>query len=158
MSPRDAAPPPADAGAILRGAAERGTRMGLRYAGAVTPAEAHRLAQDGAAKIVDVRTQVEYDQVGHVPGTPLIVWPRSADPVSVEEFIDAVKAQFEPSDKLLFLCRSGVRSHYAATALAHAGFTGAYNVIEGFEGEHGAGSNGWRAAGLPWVRPHSSGG
>ena len=148
MSARDT-PPPAQASAILDGAADRGARMSLRYAGAVTPAEAHRLAQDGVAKIVDVRTRAEYEQVGHVPGTPLIVWPRSGDPASVEEFVEAVKAQFDPSDKLLFLCRSGVRSHYAAEALARAGFNAAYNILEGFEGEYGAGTNGWRAAGLP---------
>jgi len=32
----------------------------LRYAGAVTPQEAHRLREAGAAAIVDVRTPAEY--------------------------------------------------------------------------------------------------
>jgi rhodanese-related sulfurtransferase len=151
VSPRDPQPQ-ADAQSILHGAAERGARMGLRYAGAVTPEEAHRLAQAGAAKIVDVRTRAEYEQVGHVPATPLIEWPRSGEPAAVAAFIAAVKASFTPADKLLFLCRSGVRSHYAAEVAAHAGFAGAYNILEGFEGDYGAGTNGWKAAQLPWER------
>ena len=36
--------------------------------------------------------------------------------------------------------------------LAQAGFRHAYNVLEGFEGDHGLGANGWRAAGLPWKK------
>ena len=151
MSAREG-PAGADTQAILRGAAERGARMRLRYAGAVTPEEAHRLAREGEAKIVDVRTRAEYEQVGHVAGTPLIEWPRSGEPAAVAAFVAAVKANFKPTDKLMFLCRSGVRSHYAAEVAAHAGFTGAYNILEGFEGEYGAGTNGWKAAQLPWER------
>ena len=135
---------------ILGHAAERAQRMGLRYAGAVTPAEAHRLREAGAATIVDVRTEPEYAQVGHVPGTPRIEWPRNADRAALQAFIDQVSAAHHPSEKLLFLCRSGVRSHYAAEFAAHAGYQNAYNVLEGFEGEYGAGTNGWRAAGLPF--------
>jgi len=135
---------------ILAHAAERAQRMGLRYAGAVTPAEAHRLREAGAAIIVDVRTPPEYAQVGHVPGTPLVEWPRNGDRAALGAFLEEIRARFEPEEKLLFLCRSGVRSHYAAELAAHAGYPNAYNVLEGFEGEYGAGTNGWRAAGLPW--------
>jgi rhodanese-related sulfurtransferase len=66
--------------------------------------------------------------------------------------VDALHAKYEPSERLLFLCRSGVRSHYAAQLAAQAGFENTYNVLEGFEGEYGAGTNGWRAAGLPWEK------
>ncbi len=135
---------------ILGHAAERAQRMGLRYAGAVTPAEAHRLREAGAATIVDVRTEPEYVQVGRVPGTPRIEWPRNASRDELNLFLDALRAQYQPARKLLFLCRSGVRSHYAAELAAHAGYQHAYNVLEGFEGEYGAGTNGWRAAGLPF--------
>jgi len=141
--------PPA-AASILAHAAERGQRMGLRYAGAVTPAEAKELADAGAAIIVDVRTEPEYIQVGHVPGTPRIEWPRNGGPDQMQAFVDALGDKYETGEKLLFLCRSGVRSHYAAELAAHAGYSNAYNVLEGFEGEYGAGTNGWRAAGLPW--------
>jgi rhodanese-related sulfurtransferase len=141
-----------EADAILARAAERGREMGLRYAGAVTPQEAYRLTEEGAARIVDVRTPPEWQFVGHVPDTPLVEWPRSGPPEAYQAFLDAVRERFDPAEKLLFFCRSGVRSHYAAELAAHAGFRNAYNVLEGFEGEQGAGFNGWRAAGLPWKK------
>ena len=152
MSAREAPPVEAHVEQILGHAAQRGERMGLRYAGAVTPDEAHRLREAGAAVIVDVRTPPEYAQVGHVPGTPLIEWPRDGGRAEMQAFLESLRAQFDSSVKLLFLCRSGVRSHYAAELAAHAGYHHAYNVLEGFEGEYGAGANGWRAAGLPWQR------
>ena len=135
---------------VLAHAAERGQRMGLRYAGAVTPQEAKQLADAGVARIVDVRTQPEYEQVGHIPGTPLIEWPRNGGPQEMQAFLAALQAKYPTSEKLLFLCRSCVRSHYAAELATQAGYESAYNILEGFEGEYGAGKNGWRAGGLPW--------
>jgi rhodanese-related sulfurtransferase len=149
VSAREAPPAEAHVEQILGHAAQRGERMGLRYAGAVTPQEAHHLREAGAAVIVDVRTPAEYAQVGHVPETPLIEWPRNGGRAEMQSFLDALRAQFDPSEKVLFICRSGVRSHYAAELAAHAGYESAYNVLEGFEGEYGAGTNGWKAAGLP---------
>lgn len=137
--------------AIFARAGGRALRMGLSYAGAVTPAEAYRLREAGVATIVDVRTQPEWQLVGHVAGTPLIEWPREGDRESLGAFLEKLRAEFDPSQALLLLCRSGVRSHFAAQLAAHAGFGRAYNVLEGFEGVHGAG-NGWRNAGLPWER------
>ena len=57
----------------------------------------------------------------------------------------------------MFLCRSGVRSHSAAMAAAQAGWSEAYNILEGFEGDkdreqHRGAVGGWRKAGLPWVQ------
>ena len=140
---------PAEAVQIFEQAAQRRRQMGLEYAGAVTPREAHELRAAGAATIVDVRTQPEWQFVGHVPGAPLIEWPRGGDDSA---FLEAVRDRFQPDEALLFLCRSGVRSHYAATLAARAGFHRAYNVLDGFEGDMGAGHNGWRAAGLPWQK------
>jgi len=152
VSARDASEPELEAPtAILERAAHRGHRMGLHYAGAVTPTEAHHLAEAGAANIVDVRTQAEWRDVGHVEGPPLIVWPRDGGAQEVTEFLKHLRETFDTSQPLLFLCRSGVRSHHAALAAAMVGFTKAYNVLEGFEGHPGAG-DGWRAAGLPWTR------
>jgi len=56
---------------------------------------------------------------------------------------------------VLFLCRSGGRSHDAAVAATAAGFGACYNVLQGFEGDrdpdaHRNTVGGWRAAGLPW--------
>ena len=58
---------------------------------------------------------------------------------------------------LLFMCRSGVRSHNAATAATQAGFAQSINVLQGFEGDKdplGQRNNigGWRKAGLPWTQ------
>src|SRR5262249_19634203 len=127
VSTREAPPAEAQVEQILGHAAERAERMGLRYAGAVTPGEAHRLSEAGAAVIVDVRTPAEYTQVGHVQGTPLIVWPRDGGRAELQAFLEALQAQFDLSKRLLFLCRSGVRSHYAAELAAHAGYAQAYN-------------------------------
>lgn len=134
--------------AIFARAAQRARQMGLPYAGAVTPAEAQALAQSSVAKILDVRTVPEYQQVGHVPGTPLIVWPRDGAQQDYQAFVDGVSGQFEPAQPLLLLCRSGARSHHAAHLLTQAGFQRAYNILEGFEGAQPG--QGWRAAGLPW--------
>jgi rhodanese-related sulfurtransferase len=56
---------------------------------------------------------------------------------------------------VLFLCRSGARSHHAAQLATENGYTAAYNILEGFEGDKNAQGqrrsvNGWVAAGLPW--------
>ena len=108
--------------AIFERAAERARSMGLAYAGAVTPAEAQALRDAGAARLVDVRTPEEHRDVGHVADTPLVVWPRSGAPDEVRRFVDALREKYEPGEPLLFLCRSGVRSHYAAHVLTQAGF------------------------------------
>jgi rhodanese-related sulfurtransferase len=141
-----------DAAAEIFGRANhRAHELGLNYAGAVTPTEAHQLAEAGAARIVDVRTPEEWRDVGHVDGPALIVWPRSGGEEEVQAFLKKLRERFEPSQPLLFLCRSGARSHYAAHVAAAAGFRKAYNILEGFEGHPGA-NDGWRAAGLPWKK------
>ena len=53
--------------------------------------------------------------------------------------------------------RSGVRSNNAATLAAGHGYTNAYNILEGFEGDkdahgHRGKLGGWRFAGLPWIQ------
>jgi len=131
---------------------------GLPYAGAVTPAEAYRLVEAGAARLVDVRTRFENEYVGRVPDAPLIEWKALDAPAPDPRFIERLEALEPDRDvALLFLCRSGVRSHAAAIAATEAGYTGAFNILEGFEGEvdeHGQRGTrgGWRKAGLPWVQ------
>ena len=152
MSAREADEQQLEAPAEIFGrATHRAHRMGLQYAGAVTPTEAHDLAESGAARIVDVRTPEEWREVGHIDGPALIVWPREGSADEVNAFVKKLRERFELSQALLFICRSGVRSHYAAHVAATAGFRKAYNVLEGFEGHPGA-NDGWKAAGLPWTR------
>jgi len=150
VSAREAAGAPA----IFEKAAERGRAKGLAYAGEVTPAEAWALHAAGAARIVDVRTRPEHEFVGRIPGTPLVEWRRYGDTQPNESFLQELAEAVDPATPLLFLCRSGVRSHSAAELATRAGYRKSYNILEGFEGNlDGAahrGATGWRAAGLPW--------
>lgn len=140
---------------IKQKAKERGRQLNLPYAGALLPAEAHALMQQGA-KLVDVRTDPELLYVGAVPGGEAIEWNTfqgTRNPAFLEELAKAVKKD-EP---VMFLCRSGVRSHQAAIAATQAGWKEAYNILEGFEGDKDANGHrntvgGWRKAGLPWIQ------
>src|ERR671914_366746 len=58
---------------IKKAAQERARKMGLGYAGALLPAEAHQLMKAGA-KLVDVRTKPELLYVGKVPGSLAVEW------------------------------------------------------------------------------------
>jgi rhodanese-related sulfurtransferase len=131
--------------ALFERAAARAEQEGLPYAGAVTPEEAHALTQAGQATIVDVRTRSEFEQVGHVEGTQLIEWRRDGEQQPDPRFLERLKVAYPKDVALLFICRSGVRSHYAAEIAAQAGYKRAFNVLSGFE-------QGWRPAGLPWVK------
>ena len=130
---------------VFERAAARAEELSLTYAGAVTVQEAHDLHMSGAATIVDVRTRSEFEQVGRVEGTPLFEWRLDGAHQPDPRFTGRLLARYRTDEALLLICRSGVRSHYAAEALTDAGFTRVYNVLDGFEA-------GWRPAGLPWVK------
>jgi rhodanese-related sulfurtransferase len=142
--------------AIRNAAAERGRHLGLPYTGALTPAEAHKLMQAGA-KLVDVRTKPELLYVGYVPGAILVEWQTYPGSARNPDFLAQLSEAAQRGDTLMFLCRSGVRSHFAAAAAAQAGWGECYNVLEGFEGDKDAAQHrgtvgGWRKAGLPWAQ------
>ncbi len=148
---------PESSEAIFQRASDRAKALGLPYAGALTPREAHALKQAGAAAIVDVRTQAEWDYVGRVPDTELIEWRKLGERTPNPQFIEELAARHARDEPLLFLCRSAVRSHHAADAATRAGFQRSYNILEGFEGDLDAAQQrgnrgGWRAAGLPWIQ------
>jgi len=135
------------------------------YAGDITPKEAwDRLASDPNAKLVDVRTQAEWVYVG-IPDLaaldkkPLLVsWQVFPTMAKNDAFAQQVEAQgVKPGDTVLFLCRSGVRSKAAAELLTSLGYTAAYNILDGFEGQldaerHRGVAGGWKAQGLPWAQ------
>jgi len=143
---------------ILQKAAERARQMGLPYSGALTPAEAHEVLRSApGAKLVDVRTRAEWDYVGRIPGAveiELLTYPGNRpNPGFVAELEDKVNKDAP----VLFICRSGGRSHTAAMLATQAGYGASYNVLEGFEGDKDAQGQrntvgGWRAAGLPWTQ------
>jgi rhodanese-related sulfurtransferase len=142
----------------LQKAHERAKESGLPYDGALTPAEAYEVLEHApGAKLVDVRTRAELDWVGRIPGAveiELLTYPGSRPN---PDFIKELEAQVDKDSLVMFICRSGGRSHNAATLAAQAGYSETYNVLEGFEGDKDAGGHrnsvgGWRAASLPWTQ------
>jgi rhodanese-related sulfurtransferase len=144
---------------ILKAARERAQRMSLPYDGALTPREANELwRQAPNAKLVDVRTRAEWDYVGRIPGAAeveLLTYPGNRpNPAFLAELERQAGDKQAP---LMFLCRSGARSHNAAALATQAGYSACYNVLEGFEGDKDAQGHrntvgGWRVAGLPWTQ------
>ena len=75
----------------------------------------------------------------------------------VADFLGQLAKTVAKDEPVMFLCRSGVRSHQAAIAATQAGWREAYNILEGFEGDkdtegHRNTLGGWRKAGLPWIQ------
>ncbi|MBK6636378.1 MAG: rhodanese-like domain-containing protein [Rhodocyclaceae bacterium] len=141
---------------LLARATQRANELKLPYAGAFTPKEAHEvLALASNARLLDVRTQVEWSFVGRIEGALELEFMHYPGMTPNPNFVDSLKGVVTPDDLLLFLCRTGGRSNAAATAATSAGYGKCYNILEGFEGDLNADGqrnkvNGWRAAGLPW--------
>jgi rhodanese-related sulfurtransferase len=134
------------------------------YAGDLSVEETWALLEkDPKAQLIDVRTVAEWNFVGlpdlSALGKPVhrIEWQSFPSMQPNPNFL-ADAAQVMGEDKsapVVFLCRSGARSRAAAMALTRAGFTGAFNIANGFEGAvdaegHRGAIDGWKAAGLPW--------
>jgi rhodanese-related sulfurtransferase len=135
------------------------------YAGDIEPKEAWELLKSNpAAQVVDVRTMAEWSFVGLPDLSPLgrqvlcVEWQNFPDMAPNQNFVAETQAAARGATidtPLLFLCRSGARSRGAAIAMTRAGFTAAYNIAGGFEGDldparHRGSKNGWKAEGLPW--------
>ena len=143
---------------ILHLAQERARHLKLPYEGALTPQEAFEITQLApAAKLVDVRTRAELDWVGRIPSAAEIEWNTYPGNQSNPHFLNQLRQQVKPGSVVMFICRSGARSHAAAIAANASGYPDCYNVLEGFEGDkdaHGQRGkvSGWRFAGLPWAQ------
>lgn len=141
---------------ILQAAQQRAQEFGLPYQGALDPLETHELLRLApGAKLVDVRTRAETIWVGCIPGTVEIEWISYPAMKQNAHFIDQLEQEVSKEALVLFICRSGQRSHHAAIAATKAGFANCFNVLEGFEGDlddegHRNRLNGWRARNLPW--------
>ncbi len=126
------------------------------------------LGEDSEALLVDVRSQAEWTFVG-VPDLTsigkeaiLLEWQSYPGMMCNTDFVSelrrAVGARGAGDETaLFFLCRSGGRSAAAAAAMTAAGYRSCFNVADGFEGRldvtrHRGVSDGWKAAGLPWVQ------
>jgi rhodanese-related sulfurtransferase len=143
---------------ILDTAQSRGQGKGLAYQGEVLPQEAYALLQRApGARLIDVRTRAEFDYVGRIPGSVEIEWQSYPGGHPNKTFLAELRAQVDREALVMFICRSGARSHAAAEAAASAGYTQVYNVLEGFQGDkdgerHRDSVGGWRVAGLPWYQ------
>jgi len=141
---------------ILRLAQARAQQARLPYSGAVTPLEAADILRMApGARLVDVRTRAELDWVGRIPGAVEIEWNSWPGGVPNPHFLAQLTHQVDKEALVLFICRSGARSHNAAITAAEAGYTESFNVLEGFEGDRDANGRrgaigGWRHANLPW--------
>jgi len=141
---------------LIEQARTRGLAQRLPYVGALLPKEAYMLLQQApGAKLVDVRTRAEWSYVGRVPGAVEIEWQTYPSGQLNPDFLRELEARVDKEVPVLFICRSGARSHASAAAAAAAGYTQAFNVLEGFEGDkdaqgHRNSVGGWRVAGLPW--------
>ncbi len=142
---------------ILQSAQQRAAQDRLPYSGALTPLEAYEVLQKTPhAKLVDVRTTAELELVGKIPGATHIEWAFYPGMVANPDFAAHLEMQVDKEALVIFICRTGGRSHNAAATAAKLGFTEAYNMLEGFEGDVNEKKqrtliNGWKKAGLPWT-------
>jgi len=143
---------------ILEAARQRGVQKSLSYQGALVPQEAHELqTRAPGTKLVDVRTRAELTYVGRIPGAVEIEWQVYPEGRLNPSFLAELQAQVDKESLVMFICRSGARSHHAAEDATAAGYTQCYNVLEGFQGDRDENNHrdtvgGWRAAGLPWYQ------
>ena len=133
----------------------------MTHAGDLDPKEAwERLSTEPDAVLVDVRTSAEWSFVGVPDLGPIgkrvvpIEWTTFPDGRQNPDFLEQLRSAVPQDSTVLFLCRSGGRSLNAAEAATRAGYAEAWNVLEGFEGEHDSRGhrelNGWKNSDLPW--------
>ena len=132
----------------------QGPQSAQGYAGDVSPPLAWQWVQQGEAVLVDVRSSAELAWVGQVPGAVPVAWKEWPSMAMNPDFDAQLRAAVPAGQKVLLLCRSGVRSIAAARRATELGLT-AYNILEGFEGDpdsqaHRGLKGGWRFHGLPW--------
>lgn len=131
----------------------------------ISPQQAWEILEAGPqAILLDVRTSMEYEYVGHPLNALHIPWMDAPGWNIDAGFVDKVRQamlkrtgsdQGLESIAILAICRSGTRSRAAAEELARQGFDNLYNIEDGFEGDldnnkHRNTINGWRYVDLPW--------
>jgi rhodanese-related sulfurtransferase len=137
----------------------------MNYSGDVTVRQVwEALEQDETAVLIDVRTKAEWAFVGTCDlselgkSSLLVSWQNFPQMEVNSGFADTIIGQEITKDSpLYFLCRSGVRSKAAASAMTAAGYEKCFNILGGFEGDrddagHRGFDNGWKASGLPWTQ------
>lgn len=144
----------------------------------LTPKEAYQkmLAHPRDILFIDVRTPCEVQFNGMptiadinipVENIDLTRWNDTKHQFSVktnpnfeQEVANALKAKkLDKQSPIFIICRSAKRSAFAVNLLAKAGYTNAYNILFGFEGDAATSEpkkgqriiNGWKNDGLPWT-------
>ncbi len=142
---------------LIKTAKQRAADKNLPYQGELTPNETFEmLQQDQNAVLVDVRSQAELDLVGRVPSASHIEWAFYPGMVANINFAAQLQNQINLDKTIIFMCRTGGRSHNAAVVAQKLGYSQVYNMLEGFEGDANAAKqrtliNGWKYANLPWT-------
>lgn len=129
----------------------------------LTPVEAHDILQKNtAALLIDIRTMMEYQFVGHpldaihIPWKEVPGWVENEQFISdIQQLVDDAKQNATTDVPIILMCRSGTRTIPAGNKLLESGFTDVYHIEEGFEGDldddgHRGNINGWRFHNLPW--------
>lgn len=112
------------------------------------PAEALAAARSGGALIVDIRSELQRERDGVIPGA--MFHPRNV----LEWRMDPDSGHHDPAvggldRQVILVCSEGYQSSLAAATLRDLGFARAGDVIGGFQA--------WLAAGLPVDRLPQSG-
>lgn len=144
---------------LLDNAHSRSHTQSWPFAGALLPHEAHELLRLApGTRLIDVRSRAELELNGVIPDAVHVEWQSWPGWVPNPHFLTQLAQAADPESLLMFICRSGHRSHRAAQACTEAGHSNCYNVLEGFEGDinkatgHRNELNGWKKRGLPWLQ------
>ncbi|MDX1413516.1 MAG: rhodanese-like domain-containing protein [Candidatus Promineifilaceae bacterium] len=109
--------------------------FGRRTSSRVEQIDAQQLSEmiksDDAPLIVDVRSPYEYQWDGHIAGSRLLPMQALADRIE----------ELPKDEEIVFVCRSGNRSHVVCEQLKRLG----YEKVKNFQG----GMVSWKMAGLP---------
>jgi len=143
----------------------------------LTASEAYQLVKNNANEVlfIDVRTPAEVEFVGWTPLVDAVVPYMKNDfdewdakkyrykkeingvfPIVFEGLI--MTKGLNKDSPVIFMCRSGARSSKAASLATELGYTQAYTMVDGFEGDKAKKGkdkghrtiNGWKNSGLPW--------
>ena len=129
------------------------------------------LKTEADCSLIDVRTEKEFVTVG-VPdlesigkNVSFIEWTQNLFSNNRLTFLKKFRAKFniEKKGNFVFICKSGVRSNFAALTVEESlknvnDSIRFFNVIDGFEGNTASQEmynkiNGWKFVGLPWKKP-----
>ena len=114
------------------------------------------LRKNPKAKLIDIRSSMEFLFIGHPVGAIHIAWMEDPDWDINPNFVEEIKTeQTTDNFPIVMICRSGNRSEQAGVQLLEAGLSNIHHVSDGFEGDrdlnnHRGTVNGWRFYDLAW--------